>query len=68
MTRRGLLGSLLALPAAYRAPRETEPQQQVQVWDVVPCPGCGRQVCFLPDQRRNRCAWCGTGVRHGMGI
>ena len=37
------------------------------VWDAQACPGCRLPVCFLPGQRRNTCAHCGTlAVRDGM--
>ena len=36
---------------------------EVEVWHVQSCRGCGRAVCFLPRQRRNRCAWCQTIAR-----
>ena len=39
---------------------------QVERWDAVPCPGCRRDVCFLPEQRLNKCGWCGKVVRHSV--
>jgi hypothetical protein len=58
MTRRGVLGALglASLPGP-------KPEPEVVVWLVRRCPGCGRDVCFLPRQRRNRCGWCGRVVR-----
>lgn len=64
LPRRGVLGlaALAGLPALGKG--EGEPQ--VERWDVLPCPGCGRDVCFLPRQRLNRCGWCGKVVRHAV--
>jgi hypothetical protein len=66
MTRRRLLAGLGLAPLAA-APRPAQGDPQQAVWDVERCPGCGRDVCFLPAQRRNRCAWCGRVVRHAVG-
>jgi len=60
MTRRGLLG----LAGAAAIPARKEPGELPEmVWHVQACRGCGRVVCFLPRQRRNRCAWCRTVAR-----
>ena len=61
MTRRGLLG--LAGAAAIPSRRDDPDDLPAVVWHVQPCRGCGRAVCFLPRQRRNRCAWCQTIAR-----
>lgn len=38
----------------------------IAAWITERCPGCGRDVCFLPGQAQNRCGWCGTEVRRGL--
>ena len=69
MTRRGLLGlagaaAIPSGPAARAEPGlDAQAGPEVEVWHVQACRGCGRAVCFLPRQRRNRCAWCQTIAR-----
>lgn len=43
--------------------RRRRPEPQVVWWDVLPCPQCNADVCFLPGQQANQCSCCGAEMR-----